>query len=632
MASTTEIKFHLSPSSGVTISDISVQGKLKSIPDHKLLGSIRITPEAITADLVPLSKQTPPLPWGLEDEVTWTFSFSVSGGSTEHALSITHQLELYAVSGYADSYKTRPMHQHGMPRDALHFYLIHARKVYNNSIEGIADYVRSIVNVVHWCSGFAYDTGFGTTQFSAKGMDKDHAWFNVRRWASLLRPGSPKEPISPDSTVHTVNCYDQAAAVWTGIALALANQGDTNKLVWHYAEPFGFIQPTHLVGWGDETKKTTNPYFSANLEKQGLTGDNELRFGYWNHAFIEFDKKVLDATCGPHTGDEDLADYLKKSIDYPAGKPGGSLNTAWADHVKKDATDSEKKQIDDFGGATAEFVASEEGKGGVYELKDSTGNLISTESYTGRLGVVDLVYGHNLAYMENPSNSRKRVSRSLDHLGISATKEPNYSISVQLLQELSSAIQGFMKGNDPSSFTAQGSFAPKFHILYFSKDFCHFSWKALASSSEALSIDLYILSDSKQATNMFAILADPPASSKPGPLFQRVGGDSTERKIVGKEGTSGPGNLIRATGNIVFVIKGRNSNKELEPIEKLLVDLLGEPQDGSAPGELVVKDANNIEDVVQDGIQCVQGEKFSVIASADNGYMLRCNLQDYWFP
>ncbi|KAG8740444.1 hypothetical protein FRC10_004309 [Ceratobasidium sp. 414] len=255
------------------------------------------------------------IPWGCKRDHSWVFNYVVGPEKESCSLLLKHPIEIYGVTPHTDDDKTKPPHYYGIPRAALDFYLIHAKKVFPEPINTLKDYVRSIVYASHWCSGFVYDTFRGAASFAQ--WQGDNWSFNVRLWAHLLRPTTKDNQPVPD-TSHCVNCYDQAAVVWTGVTLALET-GSVPKLIWRFASPFGFINSTHLVGWPGETN---NPFFKQISDAQNIPktdGRFTWRKSFGNHAFLEFDEGVLDATCGPWVGDKSLDEYLKGSIDYETG-------------------------------------------------------------------------------------------------------------------------------------------------------------------------------------------------------------------------------------------------------------------------------------------------------------------------
>jgi hypothetical protein len=122
--------------------------------------------------------------------------------------------------------------------------------------------------------------------------------------------------------LNTVNCYDQSAAVQAFCACLGVN------VTGIYQDPFGYIKTTKLVGVGD----CNNPFYKSKRKKPPVDprrvvlddppvpddDSKPKRTGFGNHAFIENKNAgahIRDACAGPHTGEEDLRNYLESSID-----------------------------------------------------------------------------------------------------------------------------------------------------------------------------------------------------------------------------------------------------------------------------------------------------------------------------
>ncbi|QRV80925.1 solute/sodium symporter, SSS family [Ceratobasidium sp. AG-Ba] len=383
---------------------------------------------------------------------------------------------------------------------ALGFFLVHARRD-RPSPDSLETYISSIVSAVHWRTGFAYDTYSGRTQFAGAGIDGGNA-FRIRQWAALLRPTSEDKLYPPDN-VHLINCYDQAAAVWIGVSLALEDSPDAYDLVRCFGEPFGFLNATNLVDWRGPTNSS---FFSGDTNKQ-LVKDatSSSRTAFWNHALLKFKAHVLDATCGPHTGDGTLAKYLENFIDLQPGIPSSKNNKSWDNHINgehglhasiKELLDNleriekeEPLRKDDYardkclevlnryvrelnqvilvGGSTLDFIihASGESKSkgvtGIYGFSSSTNapiDLIASKRWLKWIGIT-------------PPDAKSHPDISRNRL-ISIPKLNDFQTHLPLARE---DIPG-----------------PKrdLVIIDFSPDFCHFSWKSVGSDGVSVSIDI----------------------------------------------------------------------------------------------------------------------------------------------
>ncbi|KDQ52224.1 hypothetical protein JAAARDRAFT_485542 [Jaapia argillacea MUCL 33604] len=110
------------------------------------------------------------------------------------------------------------------------------------------------------------------------------------------------------------------------VQVALALHSGYDQVRWNFMEPYGYINTTPLKGypnpcnnpfWGGY-RWTPKSYTSANYAATTA----KLRSPFSNHAFIALrvdnnplNSLVLDATSGPHLGDERLSQYLTNAID-----------------------------------------------------------------------------------------------------------------------------------------------------------------------------------------------------------------------------------------------------------------------------------------------------------------------------
>lgn len=125
-----------------------------------------------------------------------------------------------------------------------------------------------------------------------------------------------------DPSSGEVNCYDQAYAVivFSG-ALGIFVDG-------LFLQPFGFIKPVNLVGWG----RCNNPFPRNTPIKDYLVVDPQStnRSAFGNHMFCEFTAKIHDACAGPVVGTVDRKGYVAATIDdvMPAGYSAADRGTA----------------------------------------------------------------------------------------------------------------------------------------------------------------------------------------------------------------------------------------------------------------------------------------------------------------
>ncbi|RQS37404.1 hypothetical protein DIE03_02320 [Burkholderia sp. Bp8992] len=179
------------------------------------------------------------------------------------------------------------------------------------SVAGAATAKAAIAKVTDYCHhghGLRYDTISGAAHFGG-----DYAMAGGK---FELMSYMQKRPLTPSGTSShagatddgkTVNCYDQASAVFS-LAAALGIKPGI-----YFQNPFGFINSTNLVGIG----ACNNPFFSSNGSTPTVAGDSPARTSFGNHAFAHLSHKVEDACAGPHH-DEEVRAYLTVSIDAVA--------------------------------------------------------------------------------------------------------------------------------------------------------------------------------------------------------------------------------------------------------------------------------------------------------------------------
>ena len=140
----------------------------------------------------------------------------------------------------------------------------------------------------HGSHGLSYDTFNGAPVYGCSGAG---GTFHLESYIAAALP--------------VVNCYDQA-----GATQALCGATGT-PLIWHYLDPYGFIQTTNLIGVG----QCNSPFFSKNGTTAMMAINDSRRTAFGNHAFCDLGGKILDACAGPHTGTEDQTQYCAASID-----------------------------------------------------------------------------------------------------------------------------------------------------------------------------------------------------------------------------------------------------------------------------------------------------------------------------
>jgi len=157
--------------------------------------------------------------------------------------------------------------------------------------DDVSDAIAKIVRYCHGPHGLKYDSAGGGG--SNYGVNSRGGVFKLSAYIEKSEPYA--------------NCYDQAAAVQALCGAA----GITVE--WIFLQPFGFIKPTTLLGYG----LCNNPFFMMSVPPGGrLVGINDPgRTDFWNHAFCRWSAKILDACAGPHVGNESADAYVERSID-----------------------------------------------------------------------------------------------------------------------------------------------------------------------------------------------------------------------------------------------------------------------------------------------------------------------------
>lgn len=179
-----------------------------------------------------------------------------------------------------------------------------------------AQVVDKVSRYCHASHGVRYDTFHGAPAYGCSGTGGP---FQLGAYLTAAKP--------------VVNCYDQAGAVQSlcGALGVAAN--------WFFLRPYGFIHTTQLVGVG----ACNNPFFSNNGSSPTVGVNDRQRSAFANHAFAGLAGAVLDACAGPHTGNEDRAQYVSAAIDgsttlyslYSNFRPGTAPDITQPDGVTK---------------------------------------------------------------------------------------------------------------------------------------------------------------------------------------------------------------------------------------------------------------------------------------------------------
>lgn len=234
------------------------------------------------------------VPWGFKGVVTWTFELLNSQNSAKYQ-SWDTSIEFYVVSPWCYEFLARD----GIELDLLRFFVLTTR--FKNYY--VKNFAAHVVTQVHYHSGFTYNILGGTSRY----VEQSPWHFRLNTWLKDL--GANKNSVNK----YTLNCIDLAQIVGITVSLCFKNAEDAENLRWCSMMPFGFIKPVHLIGF---EKATNNPFVDHYGKREQLVqATNETRQPFFNHWFIMWNEKILDATCGPQVGLKGIEQYLAGAID-----------------------------------------------------------------------------------------------------------------------------------------------------------------------------------------------------------------------------------------------------------------------------------------------------------------------------
>ncbi|KAH8721616.1 hypothetical protein BGZ61DRAFT_475579 [Ilyonectria robusta] len=158
-------------------------------------------------------------------------------------------------------------------------------------------------------------------------------WSGARKYSSWSPTSSPRTPFTANEGIecwfdlwlsdlqgvtkkglkHAVNCYGLAALCQAVVSLGV--DSTVNSVRMKYMKPFGYINPTHLIGRVEIPPNPKNPDAQCNNPFYGNPDynppmlcdfDTAGRSAFDNHMFLTINKGtspfVLDACCGPQLG------------------------------------------------------------------------------------------------------------------------------------------------------------------------------------------------------------------------------------------------------------------------------------------------------------------------------------------
>ncbi|KAH6871841.1 hypothetical protein BKA70DRAFT_1413473 [Coprinopsis sp. MPI-PUGE-AT-0042] len=228
-------------------------------------------------------------PWGFAGDVTWNLH-QLHSASDPIELGVI-RLEIYGITSALPSF-----FKGSIDVNFLRTFVLPARS------SSAINWPRHVAKAAFWDFGFRYKSYGGGAPSYASGYTSET--FHLSRWTRDV--GKNAE----------VNCYDQAGLVQIALALAGPRVGKSQIM---YLSPFGYINPTELVGRG----RTNNPFPAvADCWMLGQNSTNRSRFK--NHTFVRLggdEGTIIDACAGPHLGTESLEEYIQASISSVATGP-----------------------------------------------------------------------------------------------------------------------------------------------------------------------------------------------------------------------------------------------------------------------------------------------------------------------
>ncbi|MGD9780657.1 MAG: lamin tail domain-containing protein [Kiritimatiellia bacterium] len=158
-----------------------------------------------------------------------------------------------------------------------------------------------ITQYLHTGHGLTYDTNAGEAAYASSNLGET---FQLTEY--IEKTGG--DNVSPPRADNIVNCYDQAAGVYTLARLLGVS------VAYRFMYPFGYINTVNLIGEGN----CNNPFYpqsTSGLKIAGADDVDPVRKGFGNHAFTAYGGYVFDACAGPVIGTRTEAQYVSDTID-----------------------------------------------------------------------------------------------------------------------------------------------------------------------------------------------------------------------------------------------------------------------------------------------------------------------------
>jgi hypothetical protein len=266
------------------------------------------------------------------DSWQWTVTNVNGCGGQPRNINRSGAHTLYTVldtptSPWYSTYRAGPMTGRVIPNQqpwvtALEFAIARAG---TNGIATVPGADAQITRYLHDGFGLFYDTVGGAPSYCSANFITTTT-FNLTGYMAR-------------NPTRRVNCYDQGAGVTVFTNLIGGNaqyryMGPPPPPPPPQTSGFGYINFTVLVGPID----TDSPFYAKTNTPQ-LAGNTcaPVRTLFGNHVFSLLGPNVYDATAGPHTGTETVAQYIANTIDV-SGKACHAAAAGKANNVKGAAT------------------------------------------------------------------------------------------------------------------------------------------------------------------------------------------------------------------------------------------------------------------------------------------------------
>ncbi|KAJ6023932.1 hypothetical protein N7540_004729 [Penicillium herquei] len=274
------------------------------------------------------------LPWRLSSYINWT----LSGNDPQQPIyECKTEVKVFVFPPNLPDYVVRG----GLPVQLMSLNALWPEWMRSQSTDWAEFVIEAIFNDPRleyetWSGSSRYTSGIITDLASQLGNNG-----GLELWLDLWLA----DMLGFNEVKTQINCYDLACLVQ--VLVSLGTDLLAEKIRAKFMSPYGYINSTKLIGRVDlrtdpNTGKRINPGNLCNNPFYGNTGYApdmlvnpalSSRSAFGNHLFVTIEKGgepfVLDACCGPQTGNVKLEDYPGRAIDTRSdrrAKPGTLLD------------------------------------------------------------------------------------------------------------------------------------------------------------------------------------------------------------------------------------------------------------------------------------------------------------------